>query len=303
MSERIDAPSTAAIARAADRLRAGMLVAFPTETVYGLGADAGNPEAVRRIFAAKGRPADHPVIVHSNDAAQMADWARSRPGWGEKAGGRVLAGSADADRSARPRTSTTSSPEARTASACACLRTPSPASSWPRSAAASPRPRRTASAASRRRPRSMSPTIWAMPWTTILDGGACAIGIESTIVAFTDDYPVLLRPGRHRRFRAVAGARPAARRRRCERASRVRDASFALRAEDAGPRRRRRFHASRRSRSSTTGTKSSRCSPAPSRALPTSPGSGSPHPPTPRNTRTISIRTCARSMPPTPTSS
>ena len=50
--------------RAVALLRAGELVAFPTETVYGLGADAANPAAVAKIFAAKGRPADHPLIVH-----------------------------------------------------------------------------------------------------------------------------------------------------------------------------------------------------------------------------------------------
>lgn len=71
--------SDALIARAVEILRSGGLVAFPTETVYGLGADAMNPEAVRRIFAAKGRPADHPVIVHVLDAAQLKDWARSVP--------------------------------------------------------------------------------------------------------------------------------------------------------------------------------------------------------------------------------
>jgi L-threonylcarbamoyladenylate synthase len=57
-------------------LRSGGLVAFPTETVYGLGADASNPEAVRRIFEVKGRPATHPVIVHLADPIQMANWAR-----------------------------------------------------------------------------------------------------------------------------------------------------------------------------------------------------------------------------------
>ena len=72
MNGRIDAPTPAAIARAVDHLRAGELVAFPTETVYGLGADAANPDAVRRIFAAKGRPADHPVIVHLYDTSQLA---------------------------------------------------------------------------------------------------------------------------------------------------------------------------------------------------------------------------------------
>ncbi|MEG0768080.1 MAG: L-threonylcarbamoyladenylate synthase, partial [Clostridia bacterium] len=54
----------AAIAKAAALLRAGQLVAFPTETVYGLGADALNAQAVREIFVAKGRPADNPLIVH-----------------------------------------------------------------------------------------------------------------------------------------------------------------------------------------------------------------------------------------------
>jgi len=60
-------------------LRAGGLVAFPTETVYGLGADASNPDAVSKVFAAKGRPHDHPLIVHVADAARLADWARAVP--------------------------------------------------------------------------------------------------------------------------------------------------------------------------------------------------------------------------------
>ncbi len=60
-------------------LRAGGLVAFPTETVYGLGADAGNPAAVAKIFAVKGRPSGHPVIVHLADAVQLANWALEVP--------------------------------------------------------------------------------------------------------------------------------------------------------------------------------------------------------------------------------
>jgi len=67
------------LAHAAELLRAGKLVAFPTETVYGLGADAANPDAVAAIFAAKGRPADHPVIVHLASAASLADWADPVP--------------------------------------------------------------------------------------------------------------------------------------------------------------------------------------------------------------------------------
>jgi len=68
-----------AVARAAEVLRRGGLVAFPTETVYGLGADASQPEAVRRIFTAKGRPADHPLIVHLAEPAQLTGWAADIP--------------------------------------------------------------------------------------------------------------------------------------------------------------------------------------------------------------------------------
>jgi L-threonylcarbamoyladenylate synthase len=67
------------IARAAAILRAGGLVAFPTETVYGLGADASNPAAVAKIFAAKGRPQDHPVIVHLGSIELLPQWAREIP--------------------------------------------------------------------------------------------------------------------------------------------------------------------------------------------------------------------------------
>jgi len=67
---------SAEIERAVQLLRQGELVAFPTETVYGLGADARNPAAVAKIFAVKGRPADHPVIVHLPDASYLDRWAR-----------------------------------------------------------------------------------------------------------------------------------------------------------------------------------------------------------------------------------
>lgn len=73
------AADPALIARAVDLLRAGELVALPTETVYGLGADALNPAAAARIFAAKGRPADHPLIVHLPDAEALPAWAAAIP--------------------------------------------------------------------------------------------------------------------------------------------------------------------------------------------------------------------------------
>jgi L-threonylcarbamoyladenylate synthase len=78
MATRI-AADAAGIARAAETLRRGELVVFPTETVYGLGADARNPQAVQRIFALKGRPADHPVIVHVESAISLDHWARQIP--------------------------------------------------------------------------------------------------------------------------------------------------------------------------------------------------------------------------------
>ncbi|HEX7022744.1 MAG TPA: L-threonylcarbamoyladenylate synthase, partial [Trueperaceae bacterium] len=64
---------------AADILRAGGLVAFPTETVYGLGADAANPEALAKVFAVKGRPTDHPLIVHLASPEQLDEWAEPVP--------------------------------------------------------------------------------------------------------------------------------------------------------------------------------------------------------------------------------
>jgi L-threonylcarbamoyladenylate synthase len=67
------------IREAAAALKAGHLVAFPTETVYGLGADARNPEAVKRIYEAKGRPSDHPLIVHISSINQIEKWAKEIP--------------------------------------------------------------------------------------------------------------------------------------------------------------------------------------------------------------------------------
>ena len=67
------------IREAAAALKAGHLVAFPTETVYGLGADARNHEAVKRIYEVKGRPSDHPLIVHISSINQLEKWATEIP--------------------------------------------------------------------------------------------------------------------------------------------------------------------------------------------------------------------------------
>lgn len=70
---------TTDIEHAVRQLQAGELVAFPTETVYGLGADATNPIAIQKVFATKGRPADHPLIVHIANVEQLPSWARNIP--------------------------------------------------------------------------------------------------------------------------------------------------------------------------------------------------------------------------------
>ena len=72
--------STATLEKAASQLVGGHLVAFPTETVYGLGADATNEEAVNRIYKVKGRPSDHPLIVHISSISRLEDWTLDIPG-------------------------------------------------------------------------------------------------------------------------------------------------------------------------------------------------------------------------------
>ncbi|HTD06562.1 L-threonylcarbamoyladenylate synthase [Undibacterium sp.] len=79
ISNVIEESKLRAIQQAARQLEAGALVGFPTETVYGLGADAENPAAVASIYAAKGRPSNHPVIVHLAPEADLAYWARDIP--------------------------------------------------------------------------------------------------------------------------------------------------------------------------------------------------------------------------------
>ncbi len=76
---KIEAATRLAIESAAARLDAGSLVAFPTETVYGLGADASDPQAVAAIFRAKGRPSNHPLIVHVPEGSDLAAWAADVP--------------------------------------------------------------------------------------------------------------------------------------------------------------------------------------------------------------------------------
>jgi L-threonylcarbamoyladenylate synthase len=194
----ISSPTPDALARAARLLRGGGLVAFPTETVYGLGADAGNERAVRAIFAAKGRPADHPVIVHVKDAGEAARWASEMP-----RGARVLA---DAFWPGPltiivPRAAHV--PDAVTAGQDSVgLRVPSHPVAQALLHAFAAEGGRGIAAPSANRFGRISPTTAGHvrddlgdAVAMIVDGGACDVGIESTIVAFVDDAPQLLRPG------------------------------------------------------------------------------------------------------------
>jgi len=194
----ISSPTPDALAHAARLLRAGQLVAFPTETVYGLGADAGNEDAVRAIFAAKGRPADHPVIVHVKDAREAATWARAMP-----RGARLLA---DAF---WPGPLTIIVPRAPHVSDAVTggqdsvgLRVPSHAVAQALLQAFAQAGGRGIAAPSANRFGRISPTTavhvrddLGANVAMIVDGGACDVGIESTIVAFIDDEPQLMRPG------------------------------------------------------------------------------------------------------------
>jgi L-threonylcarbamoyladenylate synthase len=186
--------SSSEIERAVAILRAGGLVAFPTETVYGLGADASNVAAVRRIFAAKGRPADHPVIVHLGSANQLADWARGIPPAAFRLAERFWPGPLTMilQRAAGVLDVVTGGQDT------VGLRVPS----HPLAQALLREFGGGVAAPSANRFGHISPTTaqhvrdeLGDGVDLILDGGPCQVGIESTILDLSSDEPVLLRPG------------------------------------------------------------------------------------------------------------
>lgn len=187
-------PDPRSLEEAARVLRAGGLVAFPTETVYGLGADARSPEAVRRIFQAKGRPADNPLIVHVPDSpaarALVTDW----PEVAQRLAEAFWPGPLTLLLPKRPEI-----PDLVTAGLPAVgLRVP-----------AHPVARALLEAAGLPvAAPSANPYMGVSPTTAghvakglgdrvdlILDGGPTVVGIESTVVDLTGDVPLVLRPG------------------------------------------------------------------------------------------------------------
>jgi len=198
MSRRIVPASASSIALAADRLRAGELVAFPTETVYGLGADAGNSDAVHRIFAAKGRPTEHPLIVHLPNAAHVEHWAREFPEGARRLAATFWPGPLTLilPRTARAADAVTGGQDS------VGLRVPSHPVARQLLDAFGELGGSGIAAPSANRFGHVSPTTaqhvaedLGDAVSMIVDGGPCDVGIESTIVAFTGGEPMLLRPG------------------------------------------------------------------------------------------------------------
>ena len=182
------------IERAVAVLRAGGLVAFPTETVYGLGADASNPAAVRKIFQAKGRPSTHPVIVHIADGVQLANWARDIPQTARKLALQYWPGPLTLIL-ARARGVID---EITGGQDTVALRVPS----HPLAQQLLGRFGGGIAAPSANRHGRVSATTaehvrreFGAAIECVLDGGPAEVGIESTIVDLSGGKPVLLRPG------------------------------------------------------------------------------------------------------------
>jgi len=191
------------VQRAAQLLQRGRLVAFPTETVYGLGADASNPAAIARLYEVKGRPADHPVIVHFADAEHAFAWARDVPASARKLAARFWPGPLTLilKRASHAGDFVTGGQDA------VGVRVPAhPLAQELLAAFGGGGGRGTSggglAAPSANRFGRVSPTTaqhvrddLGDDVDFILDGGPCTVGIESTILDLSRGAPVLLRPG------------------------------------------------------------------------------------------------------------
>jgi L-threonylcarbamoyladenylate synthase len=194
------------VQRAAEVLRRGGLVAFPTETVYGLGADATNPVAVRRIFQAKGRPGTNPLIVHVADAEVARRYAAA---WSDAAQRLADAFWPGPLTLVLPKTPDIA-PEVTASLATVGLRVPDHALALELLRAFDG----PVAAPSANQSTHVSPTTAAHVCDdlgdtvdAILDGGPCAVGIESTVLDLSGPAPRILRPGgvTRERLEAVIG--------------------------------------------------------------------------------------------------
>jgi len=190
-----------AMADAAANLLAGGLVAFPTETVYGLGADACNAEAVARIYSVKGRPADHPLIVHIASMDGLGDWADDVPGYAISLARDFWPGPMTlvVKRSGLAGDFVTGGQDT------VGVRVPNHPVALGLLEAFERAGGKGVAAPSANRFGNVSPTTaqavdeelgdYLADGDQILDGGACDVGVESTIIDCTGDVPKILRPG------------------------------------------------------------------------------------------------------------
>jgi len=187
----------AAIQAAARRLADGELLGLPTETVYGLAARADSDEAVARIFAAKGRPSDHPLIVHVLDAAGAEPFADHLPASARRLMDAFWPGPLTVIVPRQPGVATS----AAGGQATIALRAPAHPVARAVLAAARALGVNGVAAPSANRFGRVSPTLARHvveefgPALMVLDGGACEVGIESSIVDCSRERPALLRPG------------------------------------------------------------------------------------------------------------
>lgn len=186
-------PADEGLEEAAELIRKGELVVFPTETVYGLGADAFNAAAVSKIYEAKGRPQDNPLIVHVSDAAEVCDIAAEVPDVFYALAEKFMPGPLTV---VLPKSDKI--PDIVTAGGnTVAVRMPD--NVYARRLIAMSRP---LAAPSANRSKHVSPTSARHVYDDlagrvplILDGGACRVGIESTVLDLTAEEPVILRPG------------------------------------------------------------------------------------------------------------
>jgi L-threonylcarbamoyladenylate synthase len=189
------------ITAAAKALANGNLVAFPTETVYGLGADATDPEAVAKIYSTKGRPANHPLIVHVSSLAMAMEWASYQPEYLAKLASAFWPGPMTLilKRSNLARDFVTGSQDT------VGVRIPNHPIALELLAAFEAMGGKGVAAPSANRFGKVSPTTaeaverelgaYIGDGDLILSGGQCEVGIESTIIDCTSDQPAILRLG------------------------------------------------------------------------------------------------------------
>ena len=197
MTDKLKTTALMTTLSAAEHIRAGELVAFPTETVYGLGADASNDAAVAKIFAAKGRPADHPLIVHIASSAHVLDFASSVPPFAQALMAAFWPGPLTVILPRKPGVATAAAGGQNSIG----LRCPAHPLALEFLNACKAVGVMGVAGPSANKFGRVSPTTAAHvrqefgSALMVLDGGPCAVGIESSIVDCTRSQPVLLRPG------------------------------------------------------------------------------------------------------------